>query len=118
MIELTLPYPPSVNHYWRHVGPRVLISREGRAYRERVCLALAGRGLPRFNGPLAVQIEVFPPDNRRRDLDNLQKSLLDSMQQGGLYIDDSQIVDLHAIKRAVIPNGKVIVQIKEVRCES
>ena len=24
---LTLPWPPSINHYWRRVGPRTLISR-------------------------------------------------------------------------------------------
>ena len=29
-LELELPWPPSVNHYYRHVGPRVLISRDGR----------------------------------------------------------------------------------------
>ncbi len=28
-----LPYPPSVNHYWRRVGDRTLISREGRKFR-------------------------------------------------------------------------------------
>ena len=27
MIRLTLPFPPSVNRYWRHVGRRTLISR-------------------------------------------------------------------------------------------
>jgi hypothetical protein len=31
-MKLTLPYPPSVNHYYRRVGPRTLISREGREY--------------------------------------------------------------------------------------
>jgi len=38
-VHLTLPWPPSVNRYWRSVpmgrgrGVRVLISREGRAFR-------------------------------------------------------------------------------------
>ena len=38
-LQLTLPWPPSVNRYWRSVpmgrgrGVRVLISREGRAFR-------------------------------------------------------------------------------------
>ncbi len=34
VIELELPYPPSVNHYWRRVGARTLISRGGRAFRQ------------------------------------------------------------------------------------
>jgi hypothetical protein len=29
MFELKLPYPASVNHYWRRVGARTLISRGG-----------------------------------------------------------------------------------------
>ena len=32
MIEVELPFPPSVNHYHRRVGPRTLISREGRRF--------------------------------------------------------------------------------------
>ena len=113
MIEIELPYPPSVNHYYRRVGPRTLISREGRAYREKVCSLLADLGLPGFTGPLDVEVEVFPPDNRRRDIDNLQKSLLDSMQHGGLYEDDSQIVKITIDKRDSVAGGFVIVRVQE-----
>ena len=115
MLSLELPYPPSVNHYWRHVGPRVLISREGRLYRERAGLALAQMGLQPLRGLLVVSIEAYPPDKRRRDLDNLLKSLLDSLQHGGAFVDDSQIVDLRIVKRAAVPNGRVIVHIEELK---
>ena len=37
--------------------------------------------------------DFYPPDRRRRDLDNLQKSLWDAIQYGGGYRDDSQIKD-------------------------
>jgi crossover junction endodeoxyribonuclease RusA len=84
MIELELPYPPSVNHYYRRVGPRTLISREGRRFREKVTALLAKAGVGPFNGPLRVEIEIYPPDRRRRDLDNTQKSLLDALEHGGL----------------------------------
>ena len=36
LVTLELPWPPSVNHYYRRVGPRTLISREGRQYRRDV----------------------------------------------------------------------------------
>ena len=26
---MVLPFPPSINHYWRHVGAKVLVSEEG-----------------------------------------------------------------------------------------
>jgi len=59
MIDVDLPYPPSINHYWRRVGPRTLISREGRRFREHVMAILAalrvrplsGRGGRRSHGP-------------------------------------------------------------------
>lgn len=113
MIELTLPYPPSINHYWRHVGPRVLISRHGRQFRERVCEILARSGFQPLVGPLVLSVDVYPPDNRRRDLDNLQKALLDALQHGGLYADDSQIVKLVLEKREPFINGKTIIRIEE-----
>ena len=115
-LHFDLPYPPSVNHYWRRVGARTLISRAGRAFRERVCSLLAARQIDPLAGPLAVQIEVFPPDHRRRDIDNLQKALLDAMQHGGAYYDDSQIVSLCIIKREVVPDGRTLVTIEKAPC--
>jgi Holliday junction resolvase RusA-like endonuclease len=36
MIEVTLPFPPSVNTYWRTFRGRMIISAKGREYREVV----------------------------------------------------------------------------------
>jgi len=58
-------------------------------------------------------MDIHPPDSRRRDLDNVQKALLDALGRGGAYLDDSQIVRLVAEKRAVVPGGKAIVRIEE-----
>ncbi len=111
MFEVELPYPPSINHYWRRVGSRTLISREGRRFRERVVAILTFRDGP-MAGPLKVDLEVYPPDKRRRDIDNVQKALLDALQHGGVYLDDSQIIDLHTRKRDPIPGGCVRVSIE------
>jgi Holliday junction resolvase RusA-like endonuclease len=115
-MEIELPYPPSINHYWRRVGPRTLISREGRRFRQRVMALLAARGVEPLVGDLAVEVEVYPPDRRRRDLDNCLKSLLDALQHGGAYADDSQIVRLEVIRREPIEGGKTVVRIRETRC--
>jgi crossover junction endodeoxyribonuclease RusA len=111
MLEFELPYPPSVNHYFRMVRGRMLISREGRLFRQRVCAILAVSGVRALAGPLALAIEVYPPDNRRRDIDNVQKALLDAMQHGGAYGDDSQIVRLAIEKRQPVEGGRTIVRI-------
>jgi crossover junction endodeoxyribonuclease RusA len=99
---ITLPFPPSVNRIWRAVNGRVLLSRDGRAYRDKVALQWA---LARLQGygrsPLKVEIDAWLPDSRRRDIDNLQKAALDALQHAGAYADDSQIIDLR-IRRAGI----------------
>ena len=112
MLELELPYPPSVNHYWRRVGARTLISRGGRAFRQSVCAILAARGIQPMDGPLEVLIDVYPPDRRRRDIDNLQKALLDALAHGGAYHDDSQIARLTVQRRDVVSGGKVGVRLE------
>jgi crossover junction endodeoxyribonuclease RusA len=113
-MELELPWPPSINHYWRRVGPRTLISREGRRFRERVLAILAAMGIQPLVGQLAVKVDAYPPDNRRRDIDNVFKALLDAMQHGGAYADDSQIVRLSIEKRKPIEGGKTIVRIEKI----
>ncbi len=111
MIELELPFPPSVNHYYRRVGKRTIISREGRSFRNKVCSILSALALEPFTGPLVIDIEVYPPNEHRRDIDNLQKSLLDALEHGGMYKDDSQITKLVVQKYGTTKGGRVIVRI-------
>lgn len=95
MIEFTLPWPPTVNSYWRTFKGRMLISEEGRAYRLRVeAQVFCQQCRKNFQGNLKVEIEAWRPDKRRRDLDNLLKATLDALAHAGVYKDDSQIVDL------------------------
>lgn len=88
-----LPYPPSLNRYYRHVGEKVLISKHGRRYRKVVERLLDG--CQRIGGRVMLRVDVYPPDLRRRDLDNLLKGLQDSLMHGGLLADDSDIKVLH-----------------------
>jgi crossover junction endodeoxyribonuclease RusA len=94
-LEVTLPWPPSVNMYWRTVSGRIIISSDGRAYRKAVAdQILIQRAQKHFDGPLRLTVGAHRPDNRRRDLDNLLKATLDSLAHAGVYEDDSQIKDL------------------------
>lgn len=122
MLELQLPYPPSVNHYWRMWRGRMVLSDEGRRYRESVCNRLApirgtlgmdGRGIrkPPSGGRIALCMDAFPPDRRRRDLDNIQKALLDALEHAGVYADDSQIDLLIARRRDQCDGGLVTVRV-------
>ena len=118
MAEVTrvyeLPYPPTGNRAWRMVNGRMLISREGRRYRQCVAAILAAHGVRPIPGRLAMVVTVRPPDRRRRDLDNTQKGLLDALEAGGAYEDDSQI-DLLVVRReSVTAGGQVHVRIERL----
>ena len=113
MIRLTLPFPPSVNRYWRHVGNRVLISKEGREFREHVTDLMKDQRVKKHQGDLIVDISLIPVDRRRRDVDNSLKALLDAMQTGGAYDDDSQIVRLTVEKfdpEADAPRSEIVIR--------
>ena len=112
MIRLKLPYPPTVNTYWRVFRGRPIISRRGREYRAEVC-ATIGRMEP-MEGSLRVTIEMHPPDRRRRDVDNVLKAALDAMAHGGVYEDDSQIAELHIGRHPVIKGGRLMVLVEEM----
>jgi len=122
-LQLELPWPPSINHYWRQVkiggAVRTIISAEGRAYRERVVprvqLAMMQARVRTLPGRLALAILAQPPDRRRRDLDNILKPLLDALQQARCYQDDCQIDDLHVRRLPPDrPAGSITVTIEEM----
>ena len=108
-----LGFPPSVNTYYRHVGPRVLISREGRKYRMMTVSRLGG--IEPLEGDLALTVHLYPPDRRRRDADNCLKCRQDSLVHAGAMRDDSQIRILHVEMLDPIPDGKayVVLETKE-----
>ena len=114
MIEITLPWPPSVNTYWRNFDGRMIISARGREYRETVGDQMTLQKMVKhFKGQLKVEIEAFRPDKRRRDLDNLLKATLDGLAHAGVYEDDVQIVDLR-IYWAKDIGGMLKIKIEEI----
>ncbi len=71
-MKLILPFPPSVNTYWRHPNKgafagKSLISTAGRKFQSAACAAIVEqlRRLPKpTSAPASVEIVLFPPDNR------------------------------------------------------
>jgi crossover junction endodeoxyribonuclease RusA len=95
MTELTLPWPPTINTYWRNINGKTLLSAKGREYRKAVAdQVLIQRAAKHFDHALRVEIQAFRPDRRRRDLDNLLKAVLDGMAHAGVMEDDALIEDL------------------------
>ena len=117
MIKLEFPYPPSINHYYSYSHGRPVLTQDAKAFRHAVRKIIAGQRLKPFMGPVAIRIEMYPPDQRRRDCDNVQKAVLDAMQLGGLFWDDSQVVWLLTVKLAPKSLGLVGVTLEEFTSE-
>ena len=121
LLDADLPYPPSVNHYWKS-GRKKLSSGKTIPYRYKspqACKfisdvkAIVGKCTMSLYR-LGVEILVYPPDNRTRDIDNIAKGVLDSLVTCGLMQDDEQIDDLHIIRCDKIKGGKIRVRLFEI----
>lgn len=110
--SLILPWPPSVNTYWRSFRGRNILSKAGREYRKAAVESARGQNIPKLTGRLVVSIWVMPPDRRRRDLDNIPKGILDALTHAEVYEDDSQIDELHLYRGERHEGGCVMVKIK------
>ena len=113
MITLELPPAISENAYRRYVpGTKYpIISADGRKYHETVKFRFQNSQQQAIRGPVKVKVEYFPPDRRKRDLDNQFKCLFDALVKAGCIEDDAMIIELHAFKREVYVGGLLYVEI-------
>ena len=122
---LVLDFPPSANTYTKH---RVAVHRDGKSF---VTTYTSQRGkdfkkstrqvvkrviaeLP-LTGRLAVHIMLHAPNNRRYDIDNRVKPLLDALQHAGLFLDDEQVDAIEVQRGPVQPNdGMALVVVDQL----
>lgn len=112
MTRLTLPYPPSANIYWRHNRGRIHRSEEADAYIEQVGWLCVNARVQRLEGHVCISVDVYRPA-RRGDLDNSLKVLIDALR-GYAYTDDSQILEIHAMRHDDKKDPRVEVSIEAV----
>lgn len=112
-LSITLPYPPSVNHYLARGGSKPYLTADAQAYKELVGYALLSLGIEPLTGPVAVTITSYRP-RKKGDIDGVLKLALDSMN-GYVYGDDSQVITLHVYRLDDKDNPRLEVTIEEVK---
>lgn len=96
------------------MGNQVLISKAGREYKILIKgLALLWRRKILY-GRISVHIQACPPDKRARDLDNLLKCVLDSLEGAGLFVSDSQVDRILIERMEPKKDGCLLVKIEEM----
>lgn len=114
MICLTLPFPPTINHMYGQRGSRKYMKKDGVEFKKQVADIVSDAAVQTLKRPVAVFVTAHMPDNRRRDLMNLEKILSDSLTSSGVWDDDSQIHDFHIVKSWNVKGGMVKVVITEI----
>lgn len=111
---LLLPYPPTINHYYGQTKcGRKYIRKDGRRYRELVAHRSKQFGYKTNRNCMGALI-LNPPDNRRRDVDNIQKCTLDALEKSGIVVNDSQFKGLLTVMAEPLRPGGLEVIIYEL----
>lgn len=119
MINIRLPFPPTMNTYWRNFRGRTVLSLRGRKFKKMVgeiVLTSIKKDLIKeiYNKRLEVYIDYFPPDRRKRDLDNYVKAILDGLEEAQVYANDEQIDRLLLNRKEIVKGGYVDVTISSL----
>jgi crossover junction endodeoxyribonuclease RusA len=106
LLEFYLPFPPTINNYYVKTQRGVFISSKGKKFRQDCINELYEQiGDRQASGDhLLVEVILFPPDLRKRDLDNYMKPLLDAITHSKLIWDDDVLIDQLFIYRGKTQN--------------
>lgn len=94
---------------------RHYLTEQARRYYEMVVDIVRQQGMCLgLEGALAVECDIYPPDRRRRDLDNAWKVLSDACTKAGVWIDDTQINRLVLERMDRVEHGRVLIRVQSV----
>jgi len=93
------------------------MSKAGREYKQAVAEYIASGDFPKMGDKrLCVSMVIRPRDKRVFDIDNRIKSVLDSLQDAGLFDDDSQVDELCIYRGShIVSGGSIKVMIEEIK---
>ena len=107
-----IPIPPSANRYWMVAHNRMVDTTEAKNYKQQLFYKLSPMIDEPMRGDVCVNMTVFRP-SRRGDLDNYNKVLFDALQ-GIVYLNDSQIVEIHTFREDDKHNPRVNLLVYEI----
>jgi crossover junction endodeoxyribonuclease RusA len=113
--KLELPWPPSLNAYWRICQGRLIVSSQARAYRQKVCYLAFKIRRAFWDKKVFLHIEAYPPDKRCRDIDNLLKITLDALQEARVYENDNQVCRILLERKPVEKPGRILISFSEIK---
>ena len=130
MIRLVLPWPISINAYWksrileRCSAPPIVstyVTAAGVKFQKQVIAAVIeqlGQHSP-LHGRLNVSMRFYQPTARKCDISNYVKTTEDALTKAGVWIDDEQIDEEHIYRMPIDRvNPRAEVDIREIGTEA
>lgn len=111
MIVLELPWPPKELSPNARVHFRVKAAA-AKQYRETAYWLTQGMALLPDDSDITLHLEYYPPDNRKRDLDNMlsaSKAAIDGIADG-LGVNDQRF-GFSLVRKEPAAKGKVVVRV-------
>ena len=91
MIRFELPFPVSTNGLFFNAAKGRVKTDRYKAWRRAAGEAILAQGRKRIRGRVSASIALVRPDQRRRDLDNCMKAVLDLLVEMQVIDDDSLV---------------------------
>tara|TARA_R110000822_G_scaffold91912_1_gene211724 strand:+ start:834 stop:1187 length:354 start_codon:yes stop_codon:yes gene_type:complete len=112
--QFEMPWPPSVNGYWRTFRNRQIISKRGREYRKNSLLLLDSMDLSneKLSSRLSVSVTLNPPTLRKYDVDNFTKAAFDALSVANFWVDDEQVDRLAVTKGIKTQGGNIQIKVE------
>jgi crossover junction endodeoxyribonuclease RusA len=110
-----LLYPPSINKLWMRIGNRVVKSPRAQKYvKDSVDFLNYQRLKPILLDRVMVEIDVYPPDKRIRDLDNIMKLIFDVLVKAAIIKDDFHVQKIIIQRCDIMRGGNIKFRITEM----
>ncbi len=105
---------PKTNRYIRRKGGKVFKPPRVKNWEVRALWELRQqyKGDP-IDKKISVDITLILPNHRKRDIDNMLKSLWDVLEKAGVIKNDNLIYEVRTVKRIEKGNQGVEIRIKE-----
>jgi Holliday junction resolvase RusA-like endonuclease len=118
-VKITLPCPPSINHYHgytrgaKHKRVVVYVTKAGKRFQREVKQIILANGCPSFGKKKVAIFMIVHLPTRAGDHHNREKPLLDALEEANVFDNDKQVVDLRIVKGHPVQGGRCDVTIWE-----